>query len=96
MMAIKQLRVDKDCMILNADKGVALVVMDRQDYIRKARNLLADTTTYRPIQSDPINKHKAKLINILKNIKAEIGMYPTGASSPNFIGSQKFIRKISP
>ena len=36
-------------MILSEDKGVALVVMDRQDYIRKAKELLEDTNTYRPI-----------------------------------------------
>ena len=53
MMAMKQLKTDKDSMILNTDKGVALVVMDRQDYSRKAREPLEDTNTYRPIHSDP-------------------------------------------
>ena len=93
MMVIKQLRADKDHMILNADKGVALVVMERQDYIWKNRNLLEDATIYRPIQSDPTNKHKVKLINILKNMKAETGMndniyrrmYPTGPSSQKIV-----------
>ena len=66
MMAIKQLRSHKDQMILNTDKGVALVVMDRQDYIREARELLEDTNTYRPSQSDPANKLKTKLINTLQ------------------------------
>ena len=37
MKALKQLKTDKDHMVLTADKGVALVVMDRQDYIQKAR-----------------------------------------------------------
>ena len=35
----KQLKTDKDHIILTIDKGVALVVMDKQDYIKKARNL---------------------------------------------------------
>ena len=74
MMAIKQLRTDKDQMILNADKSVAFVVTDRQDYIRKARELLEDTNNYRSIQSDPTNKLKRKLINTLKKIKADAGM----------------------
>ena len=92
MMAIKQLKTDKDQMIFNEDKGVAFVVMDREDYIRKAKELLKDTNTYGPIQSDPTNKLKTKLINTLKKLKADIGMndniyrrmYPTGASSPKF------------
>ena len=30
MLAIKQLKADKDCMIITTDKGMALVVMDRR------------------------------------------------------------------
>ena len=36
-------------MVLTADMGVAMVVMNRQDYIKKARALLDDTNTYKPI-----------------------------------------------
>ena len=74
MKAIKQLKADKDHMVLITDKGMALVVMDRKVYIRKARDLLDDTNTYRTIQSDPTNKLKNKLINILRKIKADTGM----------------------
>ena len=35
---IRELRLDKDHIILTADKGVALVVMDRSDYTRKMKN----------------------------------------------------------
>ena len=48
MKALKQLKTDKDCMVLTADKGVAMVVMNRQEYIQKALALLEDTNTYRP------------------------------------------------
>ena len=37
--ALKQLKTDKDHIVLTADKGVALVVMDRQKYILKNRPL---------------------------------------------------------
>ena len=92
-------------MVLNTDIGVALVVMDRSDYIRKAKELLDGTSTYRTIQPDPTNKLKNKLINTLRKIKVDTGMqeniyrkmYPTGASSPkNFMGFQKNTRRISP
>ena len=42
-------------MILTADKGVALVVMDREDYVKKAEELL-NQHTYRTISSDPHHK----------------------------------------
>ena len=81
---------------------MALVVMDRSDYIRKAKELLNDTNTYRTIQSDPANKLKNKIINILKKIKVDTGlqgniyriMYPTGASSPKFYWLPKIHKKI--
>ena len=48
--AMKQLKADNSHMVLTADKGVALVVIDKIDYIRKAKELLQDTSTYRTIQ----------------------------------------------
>ena len=43
-LAIRELKRDKDCIVLTADKGVAMVIMDRQDYISKANNLLSQNT----------------------------------------------------
>ena len=104
MMAIKQPKPDKDWMIPNTDKGVALVVIDRQDYIRKTKEPLEDMNTYRPIQFDPTNKLKTKLINTHKKIKADTGMndniyrrlYPTGASSPKCYGLPKIHKEDIP
>ena len=38
--ALAELRRDKNRIILTADKGVSMVVMDTEDYIRKAEELL--------------------------------------------------------
>ena len=50
-----------------------MVVMDRQEYINKSNNLLAQPA-YRPIPKDPTNKIKAKLISILRKDKKETGL----------------------
>ena len=79
------------------------MVMDRQDYIKNAKILLEDINTYRPIPTDPTSKHKNKLINNLKNMKAESEMsentykmmYPTGASAPSSMGCQRYMRMTS-
>ena len=68
--AITELKSDKEYIILTADKGVALVVMDRSDNIRKMKELL-DDNTYRPLKMDPTNKQKKKLKTILRRIKTE-------------------------
>ena len=65
---IRELKRDKSRIILTADKGVAIVVMDRQEYIDKANNLLPQPA-YRPIPNDATNKAKAKHITILRKIK---------------------------
>ena len=91
--AIRELKRDRDRIVLTADKGVAMVVMDRQDYINKANHLL-NQNTYKVITKDPTNTIKNKLINILKTIKTKSGlssntyksMYPTGCAPPKFYG----------
>ena len=101
--AIRELKEDRSRMVLTADKGVALVVIDTEEYKKKAQELLQQPT-YQPIPSDPTSKYKNKLINILKSIKAEGGiteavykkLYPTGAGSPKFYGLPKIHKEGVP
>ena len=67
------------------------MVLDKDEYIRKAEELLKEKT-YKIIPTDPTNRQKKRLIQILKKIKEEGGMseitykkvYPTGAGIPKF------------
>ena len=85
--AIRKLKKDENRMVLTVDKGVSLVVIDKEEYIKKAKHLLHQSH-YKKINSDPTNKHKNKLIGLLKTIKTQGGMndnlykrlYPTGAN----------------
>ena len=96
LKALKELKLDNNRLILTADKGVALVVIDKEEYIKKTEDLLKENT-YKKIAEDPTPKQKNKLISILRNIKAEGGLkeevytrlYPTGAGSPKFYGLPK-------
>ena len=56
---INELREDKNRIILTVDKGVSMVVMDRNDYNKKAEELLQQSA-YRPLPSDPTNKLKTQ------------------------------------
>ena len=88
---LRELKRDRDRLVLTANKGVAMVIMYRQDYINKSQ------PTYRAIPRDPTNKIKTKLINILKRVKNQTGlvnntykaMYPIGCGSPKFYGLPK-------
>ena len=83
--ALKELKLDNNRLILTANKGVALVVINKQDYIKKAEDLLQESS-YKKITDDPTAKQKSKLISILKNIKAEGGLKD---GSPKFYGLPK-------
>ena len=80
-----------------------MVVMDKQDYINKANQLL-NQNTYKVISKDPTNTIKNKLINILKGIKTKSGlgintyksMYPTGCVPPKFYGLPKIHKPDTP
>ena len=84
-------------MVLTADKGMAMVVMDREDHMDEAQSLPADTTTYKTITKDTTNKIKNKLSQTLRNIKNQRGLgdynyrrvYPTSAVAPKFYGLPK-------
>ena len=94
--ALRELKRDRDHIVLTADKGVAIVIMERQDCINKANHLL-NQSTYKVITKDPTNTIKNKLINILKSIKTKTGlgsntyksMYPTYCVPPKFYGFPK-------
>ena len=102
-IALRVLKGDRDRIVLTADKGVAMVVMDKQDYINKANQLL-NQNTYKVISKDPTNTIKNKLINILKGIKTKTGlgsntyksMYPTGCVPPKFYGLPKIHKPDTP
>ena len=102
-IALRELKRDRHRIVLTADKGVAMVVMDKQDYINKANQLL-NQNTYKVISKDPTNTIKNKLINILKGIKTKTGlgsktyksMYPTGCVPPKFYGLPKIHKPDTP
>ena len=72
--ALTQLKKDNTRVVLTADKGVAMVIMDQQDYINKAQSLLQDTNTYNVLPKDLTSHLKNKLITLLKDIKQTEGL----------------------
>ena len=51
-LALENLRKDKDHIIVTTDKGVALVVMDKTEYITKCEALLQDHSVYQHLSKD--------------------------------------------
>ena len=78
--ALRILREDKERIVLTVDKGVAMVVLDKKEYLEKAEALLMQLA-YRTIDKDPTNKLKDRFIQTLGRIKRDTnmaeGMYRT-------------------
>ena len=97
VQALAELKIDQSRVILTADKGVAIVIMDKEDYQEKAKALLEDQGTYKALKTDPTGRLKSKMINLPQKIKSEGGiddilykkLYPTGAVTPKLYGLPK-------
>ena len=70
------LKKDPDKVILSADKGNCVVVMDKHDYREKALSLLNNRNTYSILKSDPTGK-------------TQRGLNASDGLSPRFFGLPK-------
>ena len=93
------LRKDSSWVIHTVDKMVAIVVLDKQDYITKAEDLPGKKCHLQNLASRPNNKQKKRFINILKTINTgrprgqhlqndyilqEWGLLPSSMGYPKF------------
>ena len=102
--AMKKLREDDDILVLPADKGKCLVVMDTKEYIRKMEEKLSDETTYKKIEKDPTEEIKTAISSHLNKIKEEgqidnktfYKLFPTKARIPRMYGQPKIHKENYP
>ena len=105
-LAIENLRKDKDCIIVTADKGMALVVMDKTEYITKCEALLQDNSVYQHLSKDTSPTIHKEIIKILQDYKNNnliseteyTQLRPHGSNSPaaRFCGLPKIHKNNLP
>ena len=66
--AVRLLKNRDDIIIKPADKGSAVVVMDRCDYIQEAERQLSDERFYKKLNSDPTHQFNKEITTNLKNM----------------------------
>ena len=69
LKALRSLRDLDDVFFLPADKGMATVVIDREQYDAKIMELLSDERTYRLMKKDPCIALERKLNSLLLQLK---------------------------
>ena len=74
--ALKELCDNKDIVIKPADKGSAVVIMQREDYLKEGYRQLSDISYYRKLDHDPTAEFHQKIRNFLED------MYQNGEIDP--------------
>lgn len=63
--AIQSLQNNKDIVLKPADKGSAIVIQNRKDYIEECMRQLNDTTFYKELPTDPTGRFESEISNFL-------------------------------
>ena len=105
-LALENLRKDKDHIIVTADKGVDLVVMDKTEYITKCQAFLQDNSVYQHLSKDISPTIHKELIKTLQDYKNNnfiseteyTQLRPYGSNSPaaRFYGLPKIHKNNMP
>ena len=103
--ALNDLRKDDSIVILPADKGKCLVIMDNTEYIQKMEDKLKDETTYKGITEDPSKEIQTNINKLLIEIreKGELKndalfykLRPTKTLIPRMYGQPKIHKENYP
>jgi hypothetical protein len=66
--AIKKLKNNEDIIIYPADKGSAVVIQNRREYLREGYRQLSDTNSYRELQNDPTDEFRHEVRNVVEDM----------------------------
>ena len=89
-VALKSLSANKDLIVQKSDKGNSVVLLNRNDYIKRLNEMLSDSSKFKKLNIKPgkeINfllQQEDRLTNSLKKVKRSISeqlykeLYPRG------------------
>ena len=101
---LKELRKNKDIVILKPDKGIGVVVMDRIAYEQGIFAIISDTSKFKVIDNDPTLQREGKLQRFLRALKNKGHLekdtyeriYPVGSQPARFYGLPKMHKARQP
>ena len=102
---LKELRKNKNIVILRPDKGNGVVILDRSIYNQSISNILSDTTKFKKLSSDPTLHREAKLQRFLRKLKKQgffenndsyFNVYPKGSHPARIYGLPKLHKVRNP
>ena len=103
-IAMQTLKNDKSIVIVPADKGRCLVVLDKEEYTSRMEEKLKDENTYKKLNQDPTNKIREELADKLQEIHSKKhikdymynDMFPSTTQIPRLSGRPKIHKQNYP
>ena len=71
LRVLKEIRKNKNIVILKPDKGNGVVVLDRSDYDQGILKIINDSSKFRPIKEDPTLSREGRLQRLLRKLKKD-------------------------
>ena len=101
---LKELRKNRNLVILKPDKGKSVVVLDRLDYDNGILKIISDTSKFRPIKDDPTLLREGRLQRLLRKLKNSghldndvyNNIYPKGSQPARIYGLPKMHKEREP
>ena len=99
--ALRKLSNNTNIVIKEADKGGAITIVNKEDYIHDCSLILADNSTYLRTTSDMVETHNEETKDIIGNISSNnrshiSQLFPVKATPGIFYALQKTIQTQSP
>ena len=101
---LKELRKNRNIVILRPDKGNGVVILDRQEYDKGLFKIINDTTKFRVLTSDPTLTLEEKFQRYLRELRKKghfdpevhEAIYPSGSQPARIYGLPKVHKPPAP
>ena len=104
LRVLKELRKNRNIVILKPDKGNGVVVLDRSDCDQGILKIFNDTSKFRPVKEDPTLLREGRLQRLLRKLKKDgcldnvvyENIYPRGSQPARIYGLHKMHKDRGP
>ena len=79
MQVLRDLLSREDIIIQKSDKGNSVVILNKNDYLKRMKEILSDIDKFKRLNVKPgkelisLLQHEDKLVNFLKRVKKSLG-----------------------
>ena len=99
-MALKGLSTNKYLVIQKSNKGISVVLLNRNNYVKRMNEMLSDSSKFKKLDVKPGKEKEDRLTNFLKKVKLSISdqlykeLYSRGSQAGIMYGLSKIHKPL--